>query len=202
MHKIQLLFILTASVLLFSCSENEQNSINVEETPTALQDNKVSISSYSKRGDDLIEELYQELVEKSTDLKKLEESTETENSLSSEQKNIFEKYNQKSNSYYASTEYKTQTISDSILKKQLLAIIASSKETYTSRTKELNSLVEMISKNEKTLNDKHIALKILLTLPVIEKYQKANLPDKASLKKVLNDQEKLIKKIDSLTPNY
>ncbi len=202
MHKIQLLFILTASVLLFSCSENEQNSINVEETPTDLQDNKVSISSYSKRGDDLIEELYQELVEKSTDLKKLEESTETENSLSSEQKNIFEKYNQKSNSYYASTEYKTQTISDSILKKQLLAIIASSKETYTSRTKELNSLVEMISKNEKTLNDKHIALKILLTLPVIEKYQKANLPDKASLKKVLNDQEKLIKKIDSLTPNY
>ena len=93
MHKIQLLFILTASVLLFSCSENEQNSINVEETPTDLQDNKVSISSYSKRGDDLIEELYQELVEKSTDLKKLEESTETENSQSSEQKNIFEKYN-------------------------------------------------------------------------------------------------------------
>mgnify|MGYP000856582313 CR=1 FL=1 len=202
MRKNQLAFILTASVFLFPCSENEQNTINVEETPAALQDNKVSISSYSKRGDDLIEELYQELVEKSTDLKKLEESTETENSLSSEQKNIFEKYNQKSNSYYASAEYKTQTISDSILKKQLLAIIALSKETYTSRTKELNSLVEMISKNEKTLNDKHIALKILLTLPVIEKYQKANLPDKASLKKVLNDQEKLIKKIDSVTPKY
>lgn len=202
MHKKQLIFILTASVLLFSCSEDKQNTINVEETPAALQDNKVSISSYSKRGDDLVEELYQELVEKSTDLKNLEETIEFQNGLSNEQKNIFEKYTQKSSSFYHTAEYNAQLISDSLIKKQLLTIVASSKKTHEARSKEVNSLVDMISKNEKNINDRHAVLKILLTLPVIEKYQKTNLPEKNSFNKVLDDQRKLIKKTDSLTPKH
>ena len=147
MHKNRLAFILIASVLLFSCSGEEQNTQHIEETPVALQDNKVSISSYSKRGNDLLEELYQELVEKSTDLKNLEESIDAQNNQSNEQKNIFEKYNQKSTSYYSTAEYKAQSIGDSILKKQLLAIIASSKEAHTNRSKYLNSLVKIFSKN-------------------------------------------------------
>jgi len=193
------------STLLFSCGgggQTDNNKPTKQETPKALQDDKLEIKSYSRSGD-LTEELYQELVDKTPQLKKFEDDLAAfrpkPNDLISEK---FNQYESKSNNYYSSANYKATAISDSLLRIKIIALITTSGKKYTSKTAEINSLIKLISKNGSTLNDQHTILKIVLTLPLIEKYQDDNKPNKKEFKDLINEQEKLILRADSLTPKY
>ena len=79
-------------------------------------------------------------------------------------------------------------------------LIAISKQKYEGNTAELNSLIHQISNNESTIHDHHSVLKIILTLPLMEEYQKSNKPSKNGFKGLINEQHQLIKHIDNLTP--
>jgi len=194
------IFILT---LLLSCNNKrtDNNATTKQETPQALQDDKLEIKSYSRSGD-LTEELYQELVDKTPALKKLEDDLDAFRPKPIELSDKFNKYDSKSNSYYNSANYKATAISDSLLRMKILALITTSSKQYSAKTVELNSLLKQISKNGATLNDHHSVLKIALTLPIIEKYQDDNKLDKKEFKNLIKQQENLIEKTDSLTPNY
>ena len=195
-----IIFILT---LLVSCGggQTENNKPTQQETPKALQDSKLEIKSYSRSGD-LTEELYQELVGKTPALKKLEDDFDAFILKPNDLKDKFNQYDSKSNSYYNSANYKATAISDSLLKKKIILLIMTSNNKYSAKTAELNSLLKQISKDGATLNDHHSVLKIVLTLPMIEKYQDDNKPNKKDFKDLINQQEKLIIQTDSLTPKY
>lgn len=195
-----IIFILT---LLVSCGggQTENNKPTQQETPKALQDSKLEIKSYSRSGD-LTEELYQELVGKTPSLKKLEDDLDAFIPKPNDLKDKFNQYDSKSNSYYNSANYKATAISDSLLKKKIISLIMTSNNKYSAKTAELNSLLKQISKDGATLNDHHSVLKIVLTLPMIEKYQDDNKPNKKEFKDLINQQEKLIIQTDSLTPKY
>ena len=195
-----IIFILT---LLVSCGggQTENNKPTQQETPKALQDSKLEIKSYSRSGD-LTEELYQELVGKTPALKKLEDDFDAFILKPNDLKDKFNQYDSKSNSYYNSANYKATAISDSLLKKKIISLIMTSNNKYSAKTAELNSLLKQISKDGATLNDHHSVLKIVLTLPMIEKYQDDNKPNKKEIKDLINQQEKLIIQTDSLTPKY
>jgi predicted transcriptional regulator len=193
------IFILT---LLVSCGgQTDNKKPTQQETPNALLDSKLEIKSYSRSGD-LTEELYSELVDKTPALKKLEDDLNAFRPKPNDLKDKFNQYDSKSNSYYSSTNYKATAISDSLLKAKIISLITTSSKQYTSKTAELNSLLKQISKNGATLNDHHNVLKIVLTLPIIEKYQDDNKPDKNEFKNLIKDQENLILRTDSLTPKY
>jgi hypothetical protein len=185
------------------CGEKRTNNKPVEqETPKALQDNKLAIKSYSRSGTDMIDELYQELVDKSPELKKLEDDLGIINSKASDLETNFNAYNQKSNSYYYSANEKTSAITDSLLRKKILAIITNNKNLYDNKTASVNSLRKLISDNSSTIKDSYSVLKIVLTLQLIEKYQNDNLPDKKNFKDIIKEQEKLIQREVRLTPKY
>ena len=190
-------------VLLVSCGggQTENNKPTQQETPKALQDSKLEIKSYSRSGD-LTEELYQELVGKTPSLKKLEDDLDAFIPKPNDLKDKFNQYDSKSNSYYNSANYKATAISDSLLKKKIISLIMTSNNKYSAKTAELNMLLKQISKDGATLNDHHSVLKIVLTLPMIEKYQDDNKPNKKEFKDLINQQEKLIIQTDSLTPKY
>ena len=190
-------------VLLVSCGggQTENNKPTQQETPKALQDSKLEIKSYSRSGD-LTEELYQELVGKTPSLKKLEDDLDAFIPKPNDLKDKFNQYDSKSNSYYNSANYKATAISDSLLKKKIISLIMTSNNKYSAKTAELNMLLKQISKDGATLNDHHSVLKIVLTLPMIEKYQDDNMPNKKEFKDLINQQEKLIIQTDSLTPKY
>ena len=190
-------------VLLVSCGggQTENNKPTQQETPKALQDSKLEIKSYSRSGD-LTEELYQELVGKTPSLKKLEDDLDAFIPKPNDLKDKFNQYDSKSNSYYNSANYKATAISDSLLKKKIISLIMTSNNKYSAKTAELNMLLKQISKDGATLNDHHSVLKIVLTLPMIEKYQDDNKPNKKEIKDLINQQEKLIIQTDSLTPKY
>jgi hypothetical protein len=64
----------------------------------------------------------------------------------------------------------------------------------------LESLQNLIAKRGTTIEDQHVILKIIITLPIIENYQKDNLPAKDDFINVVKLQEKVIAKGDSLMP--
>ena len=195
-----IIFILT---LIVSCGggHTDSNKPTKQETPNALQDDNLEIKSYSRSGD-LTEELYQELVDKTPALKNLEDDIDAFSSKPNDVKDKFNQYDSKSNSYYSSANYKAMTIKDSLLRMKIISLIKTSSKQYTSKTAELNSLLKQINNNGTTLNDHHNVLKIVLTLPIIEKFQNDNKPDKKEFKSMVKEQEKLILQTDSLTPKY
>ncbi len=189
--------------LLYSC-ENRQKENKTEtriETPKALQEDKLEIKSYSRSGD-LIDELYQELVDKNPELKKLEEDIEAIRLKSNEPIEKFNAYGARSNSYYSSANYKATAMSDSLLKNKIIAFISKSENNYIEKTTEINSLLKQVSENSSAINNHHTVLKIVLTLPLIEQYQKENLPNTKEFKDIIKEQDKLIKQTDILTPAY
>jgi len=199
--KVSTFAIITLIILtgIFSCGKKvEQNAKAEKETPIALQDNKI-LKSYSTVRNDLPEELYMELVENSPELTKLEDDIENTRTKKKEVSDIFHIYNNKTDGYYYSSANHANSITDSLLKKRILALISTSKENYSRKTAEITSLLEKISKNESTLADNHLALKIVLTLPIIEKFQNDNHPNKNEFQELITEQERLIKNTGKLT---
>jgi len=194
---------ITALTFLVSCGSGhrENNTTTIQETPKALKDDKLDIKSYSRSGD-LTEALYQELVSQNPALKKLEDDLDAFAPQPHAVTGKFDKYNNKSNSYYSSANHIATAITDSLLKLKIISLISASDEKYVSKTTALNALIKQISKNKATLNDHHSVLKIVLTLPMIEKYQDDNMPDRKEFKELIKEQENLIFQTDSLTPKH
>lgn len=191
------------SAVLFSCSDKQTNPKTPEqETPKALQENTISeIKSYG-RGGNLIEELYQELVDKTPALQKLEGDLSDYQKKPSVLTDKFNEYDHKSSEYYGLANYNANTISDSLLRKKMVAFIAASGQKYKNNTAQLDELLKQISKNNNKLSDHHSVLKLVLTLPIIEKYQADHKPDKKEFEGLIKQQEQLLMRTDSLTPKY
>jgi len=197
-------YFLTSFILLFlfSCHKTaENNSTPEKDIPAPLQE-KRGISNYKTIRSDLTEELYLELVSNSPELKKFEDDLLSLSAKPTELADKFDTYNNKSEGYYYSAENKANTIKDSLLRKRIIALISTRKSNYTNKTDELTSLLKQIENNGTTLADNHTILKILLTFPIIEKYQNENLPNRTEFKDLIKQQENFIRQTDKLTPKY
>lgn len=173
------------------------------ETPKALQDEKSEVEYYSSfRSGNLVDNLYQELVGKTPALKQLEDDLKAINPKANEANDRFQSYDRKSTDYYSSANQHASEISDSLLKNKMLALIAANNQQYSAQTAELRSLLNSISKNSTSLRDQQTVLKIVLTMSLIEKYQAENKPDKKIFKDLIDQQGKLLQRIDSLSPKY
>jgi predicted transcriptional regulator len=194
------IIIMLSLIILTSCGGNETNKENPKnEIPEALQEESVDLKSYSK-SDNLTEELYQELVANNQELKNLE--TEIDEFNPEEIKNKFYKYDSKSINYYQSAKNQAEVITDSLTKNKIINLIKKSNKKYVGKTAELNGLLKSIAEKENSINDYHNILKIILTIPIIEKYQNENLPAKTEFENVLRNENKLIEKTKKFTPKY
>ncbi|RKR08288.1 hypothetical protein C8C83_5525 [Flavobacterium sp. 90] len=185
-------------IILTSCRDNETTQRNSEE-PKAFEEKSIDIGRFRK-GNDLVEDLYQELVDKSPEL------TSLENELSQLNKrdtvNIFYNYNQKSNDYYRDAKNQINNITDSVMKQKILNLITKSNDKYVSQKADLKNLMNTINEKRNEINNYHSALKIILTIPLIEQYQKQHLPNKAPYEKVIKKEDLLFEKIKNITPKY
>lgn len=193
------LFVSAILVITLASCNNTQDKPK-EETPKALEDKSSSYEIISKRSyDDLVESLYNELVSKNVDLKKLEDKIEELNNSKSDTTQLFDKFNQKNQSYFSSVENHISAITDSSLKDKMRALIANNLAKYNSSISRHNELLKIIATKGLTVSDLHIILKIVKTLPLIEKYQNDNLPGTKSFEGYIKQQEETIKLTDSLS---
>ena len=196
------LLTLAAIMLLISCNgRKEQNEVPKVQNPEALQD-KSELRSLTRKGSDLVDELYAELVEKSPELKELEKELADFEEVPSVTQNLFYRYDVKSNQFYANANGFASDIKDSISKKKILDFIENSSKKYDSKTKELQALVNEIADSHNTINDNHTILKIVLTLGILEKYQNENLPKTDKFLETIEMQKQLNAKVTAKTPNY
>jgi len=200
MKKLTLSILVIATMIFIGCGRKSNDS--EKGTPKALLDDVSEIKSYRSSSNDLVEELYKELVEKSQELKNLEDSIQSINPQIDKAVADYSKYDSKSKDYYRSANSHADQISDSLLKTKIQGIISASNNQYTSRNSELNSLQDMISRNNASIGDYHAVLKIILTLPIIETYQKGNIPNPLEFKMLVKKQLELINSNEKTTPNY
>lgn len=185
-------------IILTSCRDNKTNVRNSEE-PKAFEEKSIDIGRFRK-GNDLVEDLYQELVEKSPELTSLENELSQLNTRDTV--NVFYNYNQKSNDYYRDAKNQINSITDSVMKQKILNLITKSNDKYVSQKADLKNLMNTINEKRNEINNYHSALKIILTIPLIEQYQKQHLPDKSPYEKVIKKEDLLFEKIKNITPKY
>jgi hypothetical protein len=192
------------SILFFSC-DNKQfvPESQPQETPKALQtDNESSGGSYisKKRYDnDLVEELYNELLEKNAALSSLEQGIEKLKDDKKDSAVLFNTFDSKNNSYYSSANMHIGAIKDSGVKERIRQIIDNSLSKYKTKIAAHNNLIAAINSKDITLDDLHIVLKLSQTLRMIEQYQTSDLPSTRPLENTIKVYDKIIIKTDSLS---
>lgn len=168
-------------------------------TPKALEDHNASYDLVSKkRGDNLLESLYDELVSKNADLKLLEDKLDTLRASQHDSTIVFDRFNGKNEVYYNIARLNIEGIKDSVLRDKMKMLVAGSLKKYQSQTANHNELLKAIADKNLTLDDLYTILKITRTLPVIEKYQQDNLPSAKPLKGFIHKQEEALKLVDTL----
>jgi len=196
----QLIFISIVLIALTSCNRHKKQP--QQNVPKALEEQKSTYSLISKRGnDDLVESLYGEVADQTPALKKLEEDLDAINNSKEDSLEGFQKYHSKNKSYYNSAQNHTGRIQDSLLRERIKNLVQASQSNYNSFTAPHDNLLKSIESKETSLSDLHIALKIIKTLPVINKYQKNNLPNTKSLEGYLQQQTNTITELQKLSGN-
>lgn len=194
------IFIAILVLTLVSCNDNRTQDKPKQETPKALEDKSASYEIVSKRGyDDLVESLYNELVSKDIDLKKLEDNIDELNKSKNDTTELFDKFNGKNQSYFSSADKHVSGIKDSLLRDKIKNLVATQLTKYNSRISRHNELLKIIEAKQMTISDLHNVLKIVRTLPLIDKYQKDNLPNTKSFEGYIRQQEETLQLADTLS---
>ena len=90
--------------------------------------------------------------------------------------------------------------SDSILRNQIYEGLNRMKQRQLDRTSWISDSNNEVAKLEKSKQDKLIALKVLLTMPVLEEYLITHMPDSMVISKLKSDYLEQTRKIEIRTP--
>ncbi len=190
------LFYLLVPVCFFSCWQSNVDEKKDRESEVIRIQN--ADSNYTHADTNIVESYFKELSDKSPELKKLEEDMRRLNSESKTPIDKYDAYSAKSKEYYKTAETIEQAITDSFLRIRMKEIIMASQFKYANTKSEVDSILNIIARNKATIQDHYAMMKIILTLPLIEKHQYYNLPDKLEFKDLHLKQEQLLQRIDSL----
>ncbi len=198
--------ILFASILalsLLSCRENQSKQAPVVENAVDNAESSVSgaikkNTRYSSREGNLVHEIYQELIKNDKNLQDLD--TKIDNIQKDAETSISE-YDDiigKSETYYNDASALSNSVTDSVTKKQIEKEIKASAEKYDLKTQTIRDLIAKIKANRTTLHDQYLVFKIRKTLPEIEKYQSAHPLKTDHLDQFINKQNKLLEELKNL----
>jgi len=193
--------------MLVSCGRTDKPARPpaAPETPKALKEDaglsEVTLVSKSSGREDMIESIYRELVAKDAGLTDLETQLDGLGLKLSDSTRAWSDFDGKNHSYYHSAGGHIEAIKDSILRKKMEMLIAGSDTAYGVLTGMHKAFLAQIDKKQLSVADLHEVLKLTRTLPVIEQYQKRQLPATRPLKHTVEayegveqQEEKLIKK--------
>jgi hypothetical protein len=159
----------------------------------------ITKSSRSDGGRDLVEELYEQAVKQNDNLEAIEDGIEKfykNRNEAIEKYNSFAAYN---NRYYMDAKSKAATIADAATRQKANDIINKSEAAYRAKTANWQNTIASLNTNEKELTNLHALLQIMITDPMIEKYQNSALPDNTKAKEINSDLLKVIEKIKAIT---
>jgi hypothetical protein len=159
---------------------------------------EVTLTRPPKGNGNLVDKLYKDLVQKTPELQQFELKMDTFRTIKPKITTIFENFDSKSTDYYDSAETSGRALSDSVLRKTVRSWVEKSHGSYKNQTAEWTNLLAQLDSKDVRLRDYHNLLKIHLTLPLIEDFQKKRLPPTQEIQNLLLQQAALQQQIDSL----
>ncbi len=187
--------IVAAVVLGIGCKQQPAKDSATPETeiPEPLKDEKSSsgfISKFKPR-ESMMEEIYSDLEKKDSVLQKLEIELQHFHAGMPDSLKRFDGYSAKSIAYYSSANESLKTLKDTVLRDELKAVLADSKSEYMGKISRFTNLQAHIDSNQVKIEDYHTVLKVVATLPIIEKYQDDGMPDITSTANLANEAQRL-----------
>lgn len=185
--------------LFLSCTQKKETREQEVDTPKALQENnKSSLIEYAKRGPgDLVDELYDEKLEESSELKTLDKKFNELNQSKIDSLAVLHKFDSKNDNYYRAADAHLSRIQDSFLKNELKTFFDNNKTAYSNSISRLKNLEEQIDKQYISSIDRRIALKLLVTLNMMNEFRKNDTPPVSSLESIVNNYKTYNAKLDS-----
>ena len=148
---------------------------------------------------DLVEELYDQAVRQNDNLKSIEDDIEKfhkKRNEAIEKYNSFINYN---NRYYTDSKSNAATITDAVTKQRANDLIGKSEANYKIKIADWQSSISAFNSSEKELSDLHTLLEIMITEPIIGKYQTTGFPDTTKFKEANDELLNVIDKIKAIT---
>ncbi len=199
-HKRIFFAVILISTCAFFTSCNKKPAIDPQ-IPAALQEvspSKLDISY--KRGwyEDLVDELFEELLAQNTQLKEIVDAQAAMLDRISQQYAALHEADGKSNRYYTSARNHATAVLDSTMERQLMARIDASEARWQAQLATRDALGARLLHSQEELQDELASLKVRLTLPQIQDYQRKMTPQLGPGNAILAEQAVLLKKMQQL----
>ncbi len=197
----QLFAVFLIALTVVSCG-NDSSSLrepNDDQTPTILMDDGSNTTRFSlrkTRNGSILDEIYFEIIEKDKELVLLDSTIRAYLHVNDTLFANFKQYDDKSDYYYNQVMHKRGKMQDTLLSAQLDSIIAKSMKRYDAITKETDTLIYQVKDLTGDISDRYHFLKVMITLPVIEKYQSDHHPSNKPIEKYLREQQEVKSKIN------
>lgn len=177
--------------LLLSCSGEEKAPGELEsETPEAIEVvSSYDILSSKSRGwtDNIIERLYQEAIEKNKEVEALNQFIQKANNTYVDSLIDYKKYLNINEEYWETANDYISQITDTTLRKSMKELFDQSELTYCDSKNNLINIKDKIDIEKEHFDNQVVFLKLAVTLPMIENYQRNEKPDSTTLKEVIID---------------
>lgn len=187
-------------LLITSCTKVQKRPNDpAKETPKVLERNDRDISSFSfskRKDNNLVDDLYKGLLDESQQLKEIENLIEENNSQKNDLLDTYHQFDNKNKNYYASANSYIGSLSDTVLKARLLSIIKTSSDKYNGKINSLETVIKRLEAKSTSIQDYYTTMKIILTVPLIENYQKTHLPKDSIYQGFYKQQNQIIDKIN------
>lgn len=185
-------FLLVAFCLfLAACSSEMSKEKNTSSSGTdaALQET---------RTENVLDLLYLELKEQRPELIALDKQIEEVDQAKEKALADYKKYNSKNEHYYLTANQHLNNIKDSLLRNSVELLLNKSQYAYDQENAAMALAVAQLENRSVSLHDHQEALKIILTMNLMEKYQKKQLPDNNEYEKIVTRYNQSIHAADSL----
>jgi len=205
MNLLNLLSVIVLSVLISACNHKvdtgEGNKI--ANVPQALTDNKSELLSkryYSSES--LVNRLYTDLTNTQPELKSIEDELKLYRQMNEDSLQLFNSFHSKSANYYSDANDILANINDPVLKERLQVLINNSESRYKQKIASHLALKKGIDNDNTSIEGLNQALKLMATLPVLERYQKSNQPGTKAMANAAQAGKRLKSKLGIITGKY
>ncbi|WP_313091553.1 hypothetical protein [Chryseobacterium flavum] len=195
MKKIFFISALTFSII--SCTENKSQDHNIVEKAAENTVSSIPIKRLSKT-QDIFNGIYYEKIKNDQELKKIDEKISLMQEDAHKMQSIYNSIIFNSEDYYLIAKNQAKSINDSVLRKEMIALIKESSDNYYLKIQKIKELKHTINRNKQSIYSLYGAFKIRKTLPEIEKYQKAHPLKTDSLNQFINKQNQLLEELKKL----